>query len=115
MPRRTVEFDAILRLKIRDAGQRNVKYTAEVFVSRRDLDRIRELILATGFDDVNVRDIKDLKKKGGVKVLSSRGYYIRVNMSDEEKTSETPTEAKAEEPTELAEEVEEKDEEDKPE
>lgn len=66
MPRRTVDIrDVVLRLKIRDAGQRNVKCTAEVFVSRRDMDRIRVLILATGLDDVNIRDIKDLKKKGG--------------------------------------------------
>ncbi len=59
MPRRTVEFDAVLKLKIHDAGQRNVKYTAEIFVSRRDKDRIRELILATGLDDVNIRDLRE--------------------------------------------------------
>ncbi|KKL95857.1 hypothetical protein LCGC14_1850340 [marine sediment metagenome] len=64
MPRRTVDFhDVILRLKIRDAGQRNVQYKAEIFINRRDIDRVRELILATGFDDVNIRDLKDFKEK----------------------------------------------------
>ncbi len=63
MPRRTRDFhDVILRLRIRNAGQRDVEYTAEMFVPRRDLDRIRELILATGLDDVNIRDLKDFKK-----------------------------------------------------
>ncbi len=57
MPRRTVEFNTVLRLKIRNAGQRDVEYKAEIFVSRRDRDRIRELILATGLDDVNILDI----------------------------------------------------------
>ena len=61
MPRRTVDIhDVILRLKIRNAGQRDVKYNAEIFISRRDLDRIRGLILATGLDDVNIKDIKDI-------------------------------------------------------
>ena len=55
MPRKTVEFDAVLRLKIRSAGQRNVTYTAEIFVDPRDKNRIRELILATGLDDVNIK------------------------------------------------------------
>lgn len=55
MPRKTVEFDAVLRLKIRDAGQRNVTYTAEIFVDPRDKNRIRELILATGLDAVNIK------------------------------------------------------------
>ena len=56
MPRRTVEFDAILRLKVRNAGQRNVTYTAEIFVDAWDKDRIRKLILATGLDAVNIRE-----------------------------------------------------------
>lgn len=55
MPRRTREFDATLRLKIRNAGQRNVTYTAEIFVDPRDKNRIRELILATGLDAVNIK------------------------------------------------------------
>lgn len=55
MPRRTVEFDAILKLKVRNAGQRNVEYTAEIFVDPRDKDRIRKLILATGLDAVNIK------------------------------------------------------------
>ncbi len=64
MPRRTVDFhEVILRLKIRDAGQRNVQYKAEIFLNRRDMDRIRELILATGLDDVNIRDLKEFKDK----------------------------------------------------
>ena len=65
MPRRTVDIhDVILRLKVRNAGQRDVEYKAEMFVPRRDLDRIRQLILATGLDDVNIRDLRDMKKKG---------------------------------------------------
>jgi hypothetical protein len=65
MPRRTVDIhDVILRLKILNAGQRDVKYKAEMFVPRRDLDRIRQLILATGLDDVNIKDLRDMKKKG---------------------------------------------------
>lgn len=55
MPRRTREFNAVLRLKIRNAGQRNVTYTAEIFVDPRDKNRIRELILATGLDSVNIK------------------------------------------------------------
>lgn len=55
MPRRTVEFDAILKLKVRNAGQRNVTYTAEIFVDGWDKDRIRKLILATGLDAVNIK------------------------------------------------------------
>ena len=51
--------DVILRLKIRDAGHRNVEYKAEIFISSYDKDRIRELILATGLDDVNLRDIRE--------------------------------------------------------
>ena len=63
MPRRTRDFhDVILRLRVRNAGQRNVEYTAEMFVPRYELDRIRELILATGLDSVNIRDLKDFKK-----------------------------------------------------
>ena len=63
MPRRTVEFhDVILKLKIRNAGQRNVEYTAEIFLSRNDKDRIRQLILATGLDDVNLLDIRERPK-----------------------------------------------------
>ena len=54
-----VEFhDVILRLKIRNAGERNVEYKAEIFIPRYELDRIRELILATGLDDVNLLDIR---------------------------------------------------------
>ena len=59
MPRRTIEVDALLRLKIRNPGQRNVEYTAEIFLSRQDKDRIRQLILATGLDAVNLLDVKD--------------------------------------------------------
>ena len=59
MPRQTREFDAILRLKVRNAGQRNVTYMAEIFVDSRDKDRIRELILATGLDAVNIRDMRE--------------------------------------------------------
>jgi hypothetical protein len=55
VPRRTREFNAVLRLKIRNAGQRNVTYTAEIFVDPRDKNRIRELILATGLDSVNIK------------------------------------------------------------
>lgn len=55
MPRQTREFDATLRLKVRNAGQRNVTYTAEIFVDGWDKDRIRELILATGLDAVNIK------------------------------------------------------------
>lgn len=55
MPRKTVEFNAVLKLKIRDAGQRNVTYTAELFVDPKDKNRIRELILATGLDAVNIK------------------------------------------------------------
>lgn len=54
-----MEFhDVVLRLKVRNAGQRNVEYKAEIFIPQRDLDRIRQLILATGLDDVNLLDIK---------------------------------------------------------
>ena len=59
MPRLTREFDAVLRLKVRNAGQRNVTYTAEIFVDPRDKNRIRELILATGLDSVNIKDDRE--------------------------------------------------------
>lgn len=59
MPRRTIEVDALLRLRIRNPGQRNVEYTAELFIDHHDKDRIRELILATGLDAVNLLDIRD--------------------------------------------------------
>lgn len=59
MPRKTVEFDAVLRLKLRNAGQRNVECKAELFVNRRDKERIQDLILATGVDSVPIRDMRE--------------------------------------------------------
>ena len=58
-PRRTVEFNAVLRLKVRNAGARNRSYTAELFVHGRDKDEIQDLILATGIDAVVIKDIKE--------------------------------------------------------
>ena len=58
-PGRTVEFNAVLRLKVRNAGERNRSYKAELFVHRGDRDAIQDLILATGLDAVIIRDIRD--------------------------------------------------------
>lgn len=58
-PRRTVEFNATLRLKVKNAGERNRSYTAELFVHQRDRDAIQDLILVTGLDAVSIRDIRD--------------------------------------------------------
>lgn len=58
-PRRTAEFNAVLRLKVRNAGKRNRSYTAELFVHRGDKDAIQDLVLVTGLDAVIIRDIRD--------------------------------------------------------
>ena len=58
-PRRTVEFNAVLRLKVRNAGKRNRSYKAELFVHGGDRDAIQDLILVTGLDAVIIRDVRE--------------------------------------------------------
>jgi len=58
-PGRTVEFNATLRLKVRNAGEHNRSYKAELFVHGRDRDAIQDLILATGLDAVVIRDVRE--------------------------------------------------------
>lgn len=63
-PRRkrvTKEFEAVLRLKVHDAGTTDLKYWAELFVDGDDKMTIQQLLLATGFD-VSLKDLKEREK-----------------------------------------------------
>uniref|UniRef100_A0A6M3M4M8 Uncharacterized protein n=1 Tax=viral metagenome TaxID=1070528 RepID=A0A6M3M4M8_9ZZZZ len=55
MPR-TIEMNAVLRIKITNAGERNVTYTAELLLSKQDKFALQRELLTTELISVAVKD-----------------------------------------------------------
>uniref|UniRef100_A0A6M3LXR0 Uncharacterized protein n=1 Tax=viral metagenome TaxID=1070528 RepID=A0A6M3LXR0_9ZZZZ len=54
MPR-TIELDAVLRIKITNAGERNVTYAAELILSKNDKFALQRELLTTELTSVAVK------------------------------------------------------------
>jgi len=55
MPK-TIEMNAVLRIKITNAGKRNVAYSAELVLSKNDKFYLQREILTTELTPVAVKD-----------------------------------------------------------